>query len=109
MGENGKQRWKKGVPMTRGISLPAMVVAGCLLAAGAAVAGPNIVQGPGADPQCFKPWGAKTKYFQWKKKPGPYRIAVVNGFVGNTWRIQMIKTAKAFSEQPEIKKEIKEF
>src|SRR4029453_17871880 len=45
----------------------------------------------------------------WEKKPGPYRIAVVNGFVGNTWRIQMIKTAKAFAEQPGTKENIKEF
>ena len=37
-----------------------------------------------------------TKFFQWPKKQGPYRIALVNGFVGNTWRIQMIKTAKAY-------------
>ena len=58
---------------------------------------------------CFKPWSEKTKYFQWEKKPGPYRIALVNGFVGNTWRIQMIKTAKAFAEQPDIKEKIKEF
>jgi len=89
--------------------LPALLVGSCLLAASAAVAGPRIVQGPGADPQCFKPWSAKIKYFQWPKKAGPYRIAVVNGFVGNTWRIQMIKTAKAFVDQPEIKNNVKEF
>jgi ribose transport system substrate-binding protein len=46
---------------------------------------------------------------QWDKKPGPYRVAVVNGFVGNTWRIQMIQTAKAFAEQPGIKEKIKDF
>jgi ribose transport system substrate-binding protein len=46
---------------------------------------------------------------QWPKKDGPYRIAVVNGFVGNLWRIQMIKTAKAFAEDPAIKDKIKEF
>ena len=34
---------------------------------------------------------------------------MVNGFVGNTWRIQMIKTAKAFAETPGIKENIKEF
>jgi ribose transport system substrate-binding protein len=90
------------------MSLPAAMLAGSLFTC-AAVAGPNVVQGPGADPQCFKPWSATIKYFQWQKKPGPYRIAVVNGFVGNTWRIQMIKTAKAFVEQPEIKKDVKEF
>ena len=72
-------------------------------------AGPKIVSGPGADPACFAPWSAETKYMQWDAKPGPYRIAVVNGFVGNTWRIQMIKTAKAFVEDPAIKDKIKEF
>jgi ribose transport system substrate-binding protein len=75
----------------------------------AAWAGPETVSGPGANPECFRPWSADTKFFQWPKKEGPYRIALVNGFVGNTWRIQMIKTAKAFAEQPGIKEKIKEF
>ena len=75
----------------------------------AAWAGPEVVSGPGANPECFRPWSADTKFFQWPKKEGPYRIALVNGFVGNTWRIQMIKTAKAFAEQPGIKEKIKEF
>ncbi|MBD1545437.1 sugar ABC transporter substrate-binding protein [Roseibium aggregatum] len=79
------------------------------LSAHMALAGPKAVSGPGADPQCFKPWSNETKFFQWDAKPGPYRIAVVNGFVGNTWRIQMIKTAKAFAEDPAIKDKIKEF
>jgi ribose transport system substrate-binding protein len=95
--------------MRRGTLLWAAVAAGFLLSTAASVAGPKAVQGPGADPQCFKPWSDKIKYFQWEKKPGPYRIAIVNGFVGNTWRIQMIKTAKAFAEQPEIKANVKEF
>ena len=55
------------------------------------------------------PWSADTKFFQWPKKEGPYRIALVNGFVGNTWRIQMIQTAKAYAEQPEVAPIIKEF
>jgi ribose transport system substrate-binding protein len=95
--------------MRRGTLLGAAVAAGFLMSTVAVVAGPKAVQGPGADPQCFKPWSDKIKYFQWEKKPGPYRIAIVNGFVGNTWRIQMIKTAKAFVEQPEIKSHVKEF
>jgi len=86
-----------------------LALAGLLLSSVATFAGPKIVSGPGANPTCFKPWSAQTKFFQWEKKPGPYRIAVVNGFVGNTWRIQMIKTAKAFAEQPGIKENIKEF
>jgi len=72
-------------------------------------AGPEVVSGPGADPGCFAPWSAQTKYFQWPAKQGPYKIAVVNGFVGNTWRIQMIKTAKAFAEDPSMKDSIAEF
>jgi ribose transport system substrate-binding protein len=67
-----------------------------------------VVNGPGVNPQCFKPWASTTKYFQWNKKNPPYRIALANGFVGNTWRIQMIKTAKAYAETPEMKPLIKE-
>ena len=72
-------------------------------------AGPQVVAGPGAEPACFAPWGKDVKYFQWPKKAGPYRIAVVNGFVANVWRIQMIKTAKAYAAVPEIAKDLKEF
>jgi ribose transport system substrate-binding protein len=72
-------------------------------------AGPEVVAGPGAEPACFAPWSADTKYLQWPAKEGPYRIAVVNGYVGNTWRIQMIKTAKAFAEDPAVKDKIAEF
>lgn len=81
----------------------------CLAGATSAWAGPEIVNGPGADPACFVPWNAETTYMQWQKKDGPYRIALVNGFVGNTWRIQMIKMAKAFAEDPSVKDKIKEF
>lgn len=75
----------------------------------AMAAGPKVVSGPGADPACFKPWTADTKYFQYAKKEGPYRIALANGFIGNTWRIQMVQTAKAYAAQPEIAARIKEF
>ena len=70
--------------------------------------GPAIVKGPGVEPACFAPWG-DVKYFQWPKKEGPYKIAVVNGFVANVWRIQMIKTAKAYAAVPDIAKDLKEF
>jgi len=90
-------------------SLASTATAALLLSAGLAAAAPKVVNGPGADPQCFKPWDEKTKYFQWEKKEGPYRLAVVNGYVGNTWRIQMIKTAKAFAETAGIKENLKEF
>ncbi len=76
---------------------------------GAAFAGPTIVAGPGADPTCFAPWSPDIKYMQWPAKTGPFKIALVNGFVGNTWRIQMVKTAKAYAEDPAIKDKIAEF
>ncbi|TDQ83028.1 monosaccharide ABC transporter substrate-binding protein (CUT2 family) [Dongia mobilis] len=75
----------------------------------AASAEPDIVAGPGAEPECFAPWAQDTKYFKFAPKPGPYRIALANGFIGNTWRIQMIKTAKAYAEQPEVKAKLAEF
>ncbi len=75
----------------------------------ACAAGPQVVAGPGENPGCFKPWSASTKFFQWPAKKGPYRMAFANGFVGNTWRIQMIKTAKAYAETAEMKPQIKEF
>jgi len=93
----------------RSTAVAGLLTAAFMLNAAPALAGPKIVSGPGANPECFKPWSDKTKFFQWDKKPGPYRIALVNGFVGNIWRIQMVKTAKAFAEQPGIKENIKEF
>jgi ribose transport system substrate-binding protein len=87
----------------RSLTLGALLLAGT-----AAFAGPEVVDGPGADPDCFAPWSEETKYLQWEPKEGPYRIAIVNGFVGNTWRIQMIKTAKAFAEDPAVKDKIAE-
>jgi len=94
--------------MRRGFAVLAGAAALALFAQ-SALAGPEKVSGPGADPTCFAPWSAKTSYLKWPAKPGPFRVAVVNGFVGNTWRIQMIKTAKAFAEDPAIKGKIKEF
>src|SRR3954449_8279311 len=95
--------------MLRRTLLAATAVVAAGLWAGSATAGPQIVKGPGYKPECFAPWSEKTKFFQWPAKEGPYRIALVNGFVGNTWRIQMIQTAKAFVETPGIKDKIKEF
>jgi ribose transport system substrate-binding protein len=89
--------------------LAAAAGAALLLSAAAQAAGPKVVSGPGANPECFIPAAKETKFFQWPAKKGPYRIALANGFVGNTWRIQMIKTAKAYSELPEAKQDIKEF
>jgi len=79
------------------------------LSASAEAAGPKVVAGPAADQQCYVPWTKKTKFFKFAEKKGPYRIALANGFIANTWRIQMIKTAKAYAAQPDVKAKLKEF
>ncbi len=98
----------KTVPSRPKRSLAALALMAAF-AGPALAAGPQVVAGPSADPQCYVPWTAQTKFFQFPKKPGPYRVALANGFIGNTWRIQMIRTAKAYAEQPEIKAKLKEF
>ena len=55
------------------------------------------------------PWAQDTKFFKFPAKKGPYRIALANGFIANTWRIQMIKTAKAYAAQPDVAAKLKEF
>lgn len=79
------------------------------LLATSALAGPSSVSGPGVDPACFAPWDDSTGFMQWEAREGPFRVAIVNGFVGNSWRIQMIKTAKAFAKDPSIVDKISDF
>ncbi|HEY2729320.1 MAG TPA: sugar ABC transporter substrate-binding protein [Polyangia bacterium] len=71
--------------------------------------GPKVVPGPGTLPECFAPWSKDTKFLKWPARQPPFRIALVNGFVGNAWRIQMVKTAKAFAKDPSVAPLIKEF
>jgi len=71
--------------------------------------GPKIVPGPGTLPECFAPWSKDTKFLQWPARRPPFRLALVNGYVGNAWRIQMVKTAKAFAKDPAVAPLIKEF
>jgi ribose transport system substrate-binding protein len=94
------------------VNLAAGAAAGVLMAfaVGPALAdGPEIVSGPAADTQCYVPWAADTKFFKYPAKSGPYRIALANGYIANTWRIQMIKTAKAYAAQPDVAAKLKEF
>lgn len=52
---------------------------------------------------CFRAFpGATTVQYEKLADP-PYKIAVSNSYIGNVWRTQMIKMAKAYSETPEIK------
>jgi len=71
--------------------------------------GPEVVSGPAADPACYVPWAADTKFFKYPAKTGPFRIALANGYIANTWRIQMIQTAKAYAAQPDVAAKLKEF
>ena len=59
-------------------------------------------------PACFVP-AENSKPISSEAKPGPYRIALVNGFVGNDWRINMIQAAKAWAAMPENNADIEEF
>ena len=86
-----------------------LVSAALLSACATAIAAPKVVSGPASDPKCMVPWSSDTQFLQYAKKPGPYRIALANGFIANTWRIQMVQTAKAYAEQPDVKAKLKEF
>jgi len=89
--------------------VPAAATAAVLLCSGAFAAGPEIVAGPAASPECFVPWTAQTKFLKYPAKKGPFRIAVSNGYIANTWRIQMVQTAKAYTAQPDVAAKLKEF
>jgi ribose transport system substrate-binding protein len=87
----------------------ALLTATCVFSTPASAAGPEVVAGPSADPNCLVPWTDKTKFLKYPAKKVPYRVALANGFVANTWRIQMIQTAKAYAAQPDVAAKLKEF
>ena len=93
-----------GIQVFRAASTAALA-----LCASAAFAQASIVSGPPSDPSCMVPWKSDTKFVKYPKKNGPYRVALVNGYIANTWRIQMIKTAKAYTAQPAVAAKLKEF
>ncbi len=95
--------------LRRFVSLGAIVAAGMSFGVAARAAGPEVVAGPSADPNCYVPWTDKTKFFKYPAKKGPYRVALANGYIANTWRIQMIQTAKAYAAQPDVAAKLKEF
>src|SRR5215472_2000320 len=102
-----KPNGRGGNPMLNRTRIAAAMT---LLVAGVATAAPpKVVTLPNSDPKCFEPWAGTTKLFQYPAKKGPYRIALANGYIANTWRIQMIKTAKAYAAQPEVAAKLKEF
>ena len=91
------------------LSALAGMAAACVFSAPAYAGGPESVKGPSSDPTCFVPWTDKTKFFKFAAKQGPFRVALANGYVANTWRIQMIQTAKAYAAQPDVAAKLKEF
>src|SRR4030095_9487891 len=95
--------------LRRAMTLLAAASVTALLAYAPAAKAQEVVSGPAAEPECFVPWTDKTKFFKFPKKEGPYRIALANGYIANTWRIQMIKTAKAYASQPDVAAKLKEF
>ena len=94
--------------ISHGLTPLVALLAGCI-GASALAAPPKVVTTPNSDPGCFTPWAADTKMFQYPAKKGPYRIALANGYVANTWRIQMIKTAKAYAMQKDVAAKLKEY
>jgi ribose transport system substrate-binding protein len=96
-------------PALHGVVIAALLTTVCTWSAPAAATGPQAVAGPSAEPECFVPWTDKTKFFKFAAKKGPYRIALANGYIANTWRIQMIQTAKAYAAQPDVAAKLKEF
>ncbi len=93
----------------RMFKIAAPAIAALLMTTAVAIAEPAIVSGPAEDAQCYAPWEASTQFFQYPAKQGPFRIALANGYIANTWRIQMIQTAKAYAAQPEVAAKLKEF
>ena len=58
---------------------------------------------------CYQPFaGAETVQYEKLADP-PYNIALSNSYIGNVWRTQMIKMAKAYAETPDIAPLISEF
>ncbi len=58
--------------------------------------------------ECFIP-APDSKNITYEAKEGPYKIAFVNGYAGNDWRIQAIQSAKAWAKRPENAKNLEEF
>ena len=59
-------------------------------------------------PECFAP-APGTSTISYDAKTGPYKIAFVNGFAGNDWRIAAIQASKAWAARPENAEKLEEF
>lgn len=59
-------------------------------------------------PACYKPAPTAKSVIRFPSRPGPFRVALVNGYTGVPWRTQMIQQSKAWAARPENAKHIKE-
>ena len=85
------------------------LTAATVFAVGASLALPAVAAGKAnPDPACFKADPRSKTTISYPGREGPFRIALVNGFAGNSWRIQMIQSLKAWAKRPENAKDIKE-
>ena len=87
----------------------AALLVSCAWGTTALADGPQVVAGPASDAKCYVPSAADTKFFQYPAKAGPFRVALANGYIANTWRIQMVQTAKAYAALPDVASQLKEF
>ncbi|QBF30251.1 sugar ABC transporter substrate-binding protein [Thalassococcus sp. S3] len=79
-----------------------------LLSSAIAMASAGVAFADTYRPECFAPApGTSTKSYD--AKEGPYKLAFVNGFAGNDWRIQAIQSAKAWAARPDNADKIDEF
>ena len=60
-------------------------------------------------PTCFAPAADSTSVIKYTAKTGPFKIALVNGYVGNDWRSTTIQAAKAWGARPDNAKGLSEF
>ncbi|MGD1886132.1 MAG: sugar ABC transporter substrate-binding protein [Cohaesibacteraceae bacterium] len=79
-----------------------------LLASAMAVACASVASADTYRPECFAP-APGTSTISYDAQEGPYRIAFVNGFAGNDWRIQAIQSAKAWAARAENADHLEEF
>lgn len=88
--------------ISNGIGLGGLAVAACVLSNPASAADTY-------RPECFAPAPDNAKTIQYPAKKPPFKIALVNGYVGNDWRLTTILSAKAWGARPENKAKLAEF
>jgi len=75
-----------------------LMTAACAFAAPAYAAGPEVVAGPSAEPNCFVPWTDKTKFFKYPAKKGPFRIALANGYIAKPFDpVDLLREVRRFA------------